>query len=153
MMLKRAGRDIIKANKSVRIPLAPLMRRRMRPIRASRMTRNKVGETKYFSITSERNIPENGRHVYIFFHSSYPIKRVYTHAQISMTEHTHYGIWQPSWNWAYIAESQDGQQMSNLAPEYKWINIVLLFFVCCSHGFSATDGDWVFCLFSLFPWN
>uniref|UniRef100_A0A3B4CQ86 Uncharacterized protein n=1 Tax=Pygocentrus nattereri TaxID=42514 RepID=A0A3B4CQ86_PYGNA len=66
-MLKRAGRDIIKANKSVRIPLAPLMRRRMRPIRASRMTRNKVGETKYFSITSERNIPENGRHVYVFF--------------------------------------------------------------------------------------
>lgn len=51
-ILNKAGRDMAKANNSVRIPLAPFTKRNTRPTLATRTTRNNVGDTKYFSMNS-----------------------------------------------------------------------------------------------------
>ena len=53
-MLRRAGRDMTSENSSVLMPLAPLMRRSTRPTLTTLTTLSRVGETKYFSMRSER---------------------------------------------------------------------------------------------------
>lgn len=68
-MLNKAGRETAKANNNVRIPLAPLTSRRIRPIRTTRTTRNNVGLTKKFAITSPRICSKKHTHTETFcFH-------------------------------------------------------------------------------------
>jgi len=63
------------AKSKVRIPFAPLTKRRTRPTFATRTTRNKVGDTKYFSIRSLSTKPiivtldihSSRRHKFSFF--------------------------------------------------------------------------------------
>ena len=57
-ILTKAGADIAKAKRSVRIPFAPLIKRSTRPIFATLTTRSNVGDTKYFSIRSLKAKPE-----------------------------------------------------------------------------------------------
>lgn len=56
-MLKSAGKDTAKEKSNVRIPFADFTRRRTRPTRKTRTTRNNVGETKYCLMISDKAIP------------------------------------------------------------------------------------------------
>lgn len=68
-ILNKAGNDMANAKSSVRIPFAPLTRRSTRPTLATRTTRKRVGDTKYFSIKSLRTKPRvSGSWKNNFFH-------------------------------------------------------------------------------------
>ncbi len=56
-ILRRAGKEMTKANRSLRIPLADLTRRKTRPILKRRRTLRSVGFTKEFDSASLSMIP------------------------------------------------------------------------------------------------
>lgn len=57
-ILNNAGIETASENSRVRIPLADLTSRKIRPTLKIRTTRSSVGETKYFLMISARNRPE-----------------------------------------------------------------------------------------------
>lgn len=82
-ILKRAGKDMARANKSVRIPLAPFTKRSTRPTLATRTTRSSVGDTKYFSIRSLNTRPKIGEVKQTGINSSLRGRHTFTRSPLS----------------------------------------------------------------------